>query len=317
VYGSSELRLFGTDNINFDTLNVSLSGVKCQGCDKWTLNYDLEGPLSSMIIGIARLLCSTLLIPCLIRDIFQFAKGTVFERKLTCGFLIATLLYIDPFFVAQLFFPSPYRQISHLVFRDLYFAGLGFYILRLFAYFTPDEGNVLNSGFPGTVALIILIGLLVQDFTFAKPRLDQLLPQEPLPVFDRLTVSHCYVVSFLCVVVIWRAVQVGGLVPDPSLMRYRYYTISCVVFLFVLIGLIGFEAFTDKLENCRTFVTTAVIAAFALFVDFIHSEGEEFPYGEYPPKGGVVLMTEEEVELGADEDLEQIGPTLKPTESEV
>jgi hypothetical protein len=311
------LWLFGTDDVNYDTVNVTLSGVKCAGCSGWTLNWDLEGPLSSMIIGIARLLCATLLIPCLVRDIFQFTKDTSFERKLTSVFLIVTLLYIDPFFVLQLFFPSRYRQIYHLVFRDIYFAGLGFYVIRLFAYFTPDEGEVLNSGFPGVLAFIILIGLLVQDFTFAKPHIDQLLPQGPVPAFDRLTVSHCYVVSLLCVVVIWRAVQIGGLVPDASLMRYRYYTIACLVFLFVLIGLLGFEAFTDRFEDGRTFVTTAVVTAFALFVDNIHSEGEEFPYGEYPPKGGVVLMTEEEVELGADEDLEQISPPPKTAESEV
>jgi hypothetical protein len=315
--GSYELPLFATDSLNFDTIKVTLSEIKCPGCGRWILNWDLEAPLSSMVTAVARLLCATLLIPHLVGDLIRFTRETSFERKLTSIFVFFTLLEIDPFYVAQLFIPSPYCQICHLVLRDLYFGGLGFYAIRLFAYFTPNEGELLNSGFPGAIAIVILVGLLIQDFVFANPRICRLLPKERVPAFGRLTASHCYVVSLLCAIVVWRAVQVGRQVPDSSLLRYRYYTISCITFLLVLIGWIGLEAFTDKIENATVFLTNAVAAAFALFAEYIHSESGEFAYGEHPAEGEAGLTTEEEVQLGADEDLDQISAQAKTSESAV
>jgi hypothetical protein len=82
--------------------------------------------------------------------------------------------------------------------------------------------------------------------------------------------------------------------------------------LVILQVLISFETFTDRLEDVRGFLTAAVVTGFALFVEHLHSEGEWFPYGEYPPKGGVAILTEAEVELGADEDSDRIEHAQKP-----
>jgi hypothetical protein len=304
--GGAGLLLFATDVLTFDTLSVTVAQLSCGPCQGWLLSWDLEAPLSSMVAAITRILFVTLLIPYLVVDVVQFTADTSFERRLSAIFTVFTVAYIDPFFIDQLFVPSLQRQISHLVLRDLYFAALAFYTIVLFAFFTPHERLALNLGFPAALALVVLVGLLVQDLAFAKPHVALLLPSAPLGQFDRLTVSHCFTVALLCVVLIVRAIQVGAAVTDLTLLRYRYYTIAVVTFLVAFLALICFEVFTDRLEDVRGFLTTAVVTGFALFVEFLHSEAEWFPYGEYPPKGGVAFLTEAEVELGADEDSDRI-----------
>jgi hypothetical protein len=315
VNQSSELVLFATDSLSFDTVNVTLFWINSQGCGAWMLNWDITRPLSAMIGAITRILCSTLLIPYLVGDMRQFGQAGHFEKTMTAFFTIITILYVDPFYVFQLFWPSEHGQLCHLMFRDVYFAAVGFYTIRLFGYFTPDDGECLNSGFPASVAVVILAGLLVQDLAFRTPHIDLVLPDGRVSPFDRLTVSHCYGLALLCVIVVWRAIQVGPVVPDASLRRHRYYTIGSITFLLAMVTLVGLEVFTDRLEDIRGFVITAVVTAFALFVEYIHSEEEEFPYGEYDGQGLNPLITEEEIALGADEDSGQIEVTSKnPTQ---
>jgi hypothetical protein len=316
VNGSSELQLFATEKVEFDTVTVTLSEIGCENCGDWILNWEVEGPLTSMISAGERLLLAGILIPSLVVNIVTVKREANFEGYLTGLFTRFTILYVDPVYMAQLFLPSPYRRMYHLIFRDLYFAALGFYALRIFAYFSPDDGKFLNFGFPGSIAIVILAGLLVQDFVFTGERVDSLAPLVRASPFDRLTISHCYAVSLLCATVICRAIQVRSQVANVGVLRYRYYTVSVTTFLFILTGLASLETFTDRLPDMLSLLTPAVVTAFALFLEHIHTEGEEFPYGEYPAKPGSLLLTGQEVELGADEDSGQIGSPSKTQDSE-
>jgi hypothetical protein len=102
-----------------------------------------------------------------------------------------------------------------------------------------------------------------------------------------------------------RAIQVWPVVDDANKGRYRFYTLTLLAFCTGLIALMAAEMFTDSFDSfCRP-VTLALVAAFALFVAHLHSEGDDRPYSPYPPTDAP-RCTESDGTLGAEED--QLSP---------
>jgi hypothetical protein len=268
------------------------------------VHWDVGNPLFVVVTAAGRALLSFIFLGEVIVAIVHFTRDNSIEKNMTTIFTILSIGYLDPFYIAQLFSPSKFRQSFHLIARDLYFAGLAFYSISLFAYFTPHEGRLLNLGFPGCLSLTVLIFLILQDFYLTHPQTDQILPPFPPRPFDRLTISHFYAVTALAVILIVRAIEVRSSVTDTSLSRYRFYTITSLVFYFGMVGFVAAEAISDCLPAVRGFGIMACVTSFALFTEYLHSESDEHPYGAYAPNEPIIVMTTES-DLGIEEDYEE------------
>jgi hypothetical protein len=106
-----DMVLFVTDDLSFDTLNVTLSRFSCKAGRRWRLQWTTEGRASVVTVYITRFLFAALLIRHLVTSLLRTPRTAPLERWFTSAFTALTLLYLDPFYILQLRFPLPQRQL--------------------------------------------------------------------------------------------------------------------------------------------------------------------------------------------------------------
>jgi hypothetical protein len=297
----SSVTLFRHSLLDFDSVNVSVTLDSSLKWRQYTLDWEFANSAWSMALAVLRILLSAPFLPYLFLGVTQFiGSGTheiSLERKLTNLLSLATVLFVDPFFDLQLFKPSAARYLCHVALRDVYLSYVVFHLVALFGHFTPNDGIALNYGFPTVLGAITLTGLLLQDFWIKRFDGLVLLPGDA-GHFDRFEIGHFFVLSILAVVLIARAaIETEG-------QRHKWYTAAAIGFAVILAGLIGAEVFFGAAQEV---VTMAVVSSFGLLMEYLHTETDEEPYGEYDQKEGAVGGGE----LGADEDSDKVGDTVK------
>jgi hypothetical protein len=302
----SSVALFRHSLLDFDGVNVSVTLDASLKWRQYTIDWEFANSAWSMAIAVLRILLSAPFVPYLLLGVAQFfgprACEISLERKLTNLLSLMTVLFVDPFFDLQLFKPSAARHLCHVALRNVYLSYVVFYSVALFGHFTPNDGTALNYGFPIALGAITLTGLSLQDFWLKKFSGLVLLPADAAR-FDRFEISHFFVFPVLAAVLVARAaIETEG-------QRHKWYTTAAVGFAVILVGLIGADVFFGAAQEVATM---AVVSSFGLLMEYLHTERDDEPYGEYDQKRGAAGGGE----LGADEDSDKVGETVKKSAEE-
>jgi hypothetical protein len=298
-----DVRLFFHDIVDFDTLDVNLRPDRPA---TFSLLFEFGNPAQRMAVSLARVVFSAVFVPYLIAAVFRVARRdseVSLEPILTNALSLFTICFIDPFYVVQLFQPTPAGQTCHIVLRDVYFGYIAFYAVALFAHFTPQESELLNWGFPVALMGITVTALLVQDFYFREETRAVMMPREGLPAFDSLTLSHVYLFAALLMIVVARAATVRTDVWETKVQRFRLYCATTMVFLGAMVGLVAFEKFASEVAMM------GVVSAFAFLMEYFHTEVDEGVYDMFDVNDEPLQNVDGE--LGADEDTHEVGEGVK------
>jgi hypothetical protein len=283
--------------VTFDSCRLALSFRSSARLPTTEVRWSFANPLWSMGMSILRVLFFTPLLPYLLFFVVQATRSPdqVLERWLTTLMSVATVLFLDPLYVTQLFAPSAGRQMCHLAFRDIYFGYLAFYLIALFL---PDG---VNLAIP-VVAMVLLSSVLFAHDLFIADTRHGILPRPAPP--DAMSPGHFCVVCLLEVALVVRIFVVA--VPESRALRGRRYGIVAMTFVGLLILLVACEVFADRfLLNARELITMSVVTAFALVMEYFHSDADDAWYGGTVRDGGP------DSQLGVDEDSDRIGKIVK------
>jgi hypothetical protein len=298
-----DVRLFFHNIVDFDTLNVSLRPDRPAS---FSLLFEFGNPARLMAVSLARVVFSAVLVPCLAGAVLGIARcGTEasLEPLLTNVLSLFTICFVDPFYIVQLFHPTPAGRACHVVLRDVYFGYIAFYAVALFAHFTPQESELLNRGFPLALMSITVAALLVQEFYFGDATRAVLMPRAGPPAFDRLTPSHIFLFAAVVVIVVARAATVWAGLWEAKVQRFRLYCSAIVVFVGAMMCFVAFDKFADEVTMM------GVVSAFAFLMEYFHTEVDEGAYDVFDVNDEPLQNVDGE--LGADEDTDEIGEAVK------
>lgn len=284
----------------------------------YQISVSSMNPSFSISILFCRIAFSLFLVPYLVSDVIHIIQnsnsGISYEQILTIALSSVTILYNDPFYTLQIFFPVFYNNFLLIVFHDSYLAFLLFYIFSLYSFFgikKEQENSFARFSFNLVLMIASISALLWFDLSSSLESIV-FLQRHQDDVNHSIFIHHFIFLIFSTIVISIRIFITKSSMVESQAQRFRYYTYSsllviCLLFIFCTVKFFLPNMISDGFDIIFPMI---LFTGYAMFMEFGHEDTEISEDKAYTAPED--FPSDDHLGLGAEEDPEQLSKSAKP-----
>lgn len=283
----------------------------------YQLTLESMNPSFSISILFCRIAFSLFLIPYIISDIIHISQNTnsfnSYEQILTITLSLMTILYNDPFYSLQLFFPSFYNNFLLVIFRDSYLSYLLFYVFSIYSCFeiNKDQDNIFVKFSFNLVLMIVSLSALLWFDLNNSMNLIAYLQKNQNNIINSIFHHHFVFLIIATIMIIIRIFIARSSKSESQAQRYRYYTYSILFVLSLLFFYCSIKYTWPSflIDGLDTIFPMILFTGYAMFMEYGHEDTEISEEKAYIAPEDMAF--DDHLGLGADEDPEQLEKNTK------
>lgn len=312
------INLLDENIINFDNVILETNfTTDTKENQSYQISIGSMNPAFTISILFCRIAFSFFLVPYLVTDIIHIIQNPnsviTYEQILTIVLSSVTILYNDPFYTLQIFFPLFYNNFILVVFRDTYLAYLLFYAFSIYSCFgiSKDQENVFaRFSFNLVLMIVSLSALLWFDLSNSLESIIYL-QKNHNDVSNSIFLHHSIFLIISTILILIRIFIANSAKHESQAQRFRYYTYStlfvlCLLYIFCALKYLFPNLINDGLEIIFPMI---LFTGYAMLMEFGHEDTEISEEKAYiAPED---MQSDDHLGLGIDEDPEQLAKNVK------
>lgn len=310
--------LLNENTINFDNIILETNFTTyTKGNQQYQISIGSMNPSFTISILFCRIAFSLFLVPYLISDIIHIIQNPnsfiSYEQILTIALSLITILYNDPLYILQIFFPVFYHNFLLIVFQDVYLSYLLFFVFSLYSYFginKDQESAFARLSFNLVLMIVSLSALLWFDLSNSLNSIIYL-QRKQNDISHSIFIHHFIFLIISTVLILIRIFIASSAKVESQAQRFRFYTYStffvvCLLYIFCVLKYFMPNVITDGFDLIFPMI---LFTGYAMFMEFGHEDTEISEDKAYiAPED---LQPDDHLGLGIDEDPEQLEKNSK------